>query len=96
MSVENKRDAAFDTMSTIPNATDFLKNWKKDAAAYRASGVDLVADIPYGSGRREVFDLVSPDEAPRGLVVSVHGAAELCARAGFADPGDDPSGCARD
>lgn len=73
MSAENERDAAFDTMGTIPNAMGYLKNWEKDAAAYRASGINIEADIPYGPGRREVFDMVSPDAAPNGLVIFVHG-----------------------
>jgi acetyl esterase/lipase len=66
-------DTAYNNSAHIPGASALPERWKREAAAYRASGLRIEVDIPYGSAEREVFDLIWPDATPKGLAVFVHG-----------------------
>lgn len=65
-------DDAFNNMGHVEGSEALPGFWAKRAEAYRL-GTRIETDIPYGRAPREVFDLVRPDGAPRGLVVFVHG-----------------------
>ncbi len=73
----NRWDLAFENMANIPNSSALPAFWAERAAQYRSNAVvenrHLETNIPYGEHEREVFDLVLPDIAPKGLVVFVHG-----------------------
>lgn len=74
--IEIELDDAYSNGAYIPQADEFPARWAKAAR-------DWVADmtvvergnigLPYGAGKREVFDLFLPKDTPRGLVVFVHG-----------------------
>lgn len=66
-------DDAFSNMAHIPGSDRLPQVWADRAAAYRAGGVRIETDIPYGDQARERFDLVWPDGPPAGLVMFVHG-----------------------
>lgn len=66
-------DDAFANMAYIPGSEGLLDIWADRASAYRAATPGVQKDIPYGDHPREKFDLVMPDEKPKGLVVFVHG-----------------------
>ncbi|MCR8549076.1 alpha/beta hydrolase [Salipiger sp. P9] len=60
----------------IPQAETYPPRWAAAAAAYRAERAAqgrLRSGLPYSSGAREALDLFLPDDAPRGLMVFVHG-----------------------
>ncbi|MDJ0995338.1 MAG: alpha/beta hydrolase [Dinoroseobacter sp.] len=65
-------DAAYNNADYIPGAQEFIARWERDAAAFRA-GARAELDIVYGPHPREAFDLFLPEDAPKGLVVFVHG-----------------------
>lgn len=73
----NRWDLAFENMANIPNSSALPAFWAERAAQYRRSAVTskrrIETNIPYGDHEREVFDLVWPDTAPKGLVMFVHG-----------------------
>lgn len=66
-------DDAFANMAHISGSAALPAHWAAEAAAYRASGVFVAEDIPYGSGDRERLDIVWPEGTPKGLAVFVHG-----------------------
>lgn len=66
-------DDAFANMAYIPGSESLPQIWTDSAAAYHTSGVKIEHDIPYGDHPRERFDLIWPDETPKGLVIFVHG-----------------------
>lgn len=66
-------DDAFANMAHVAGSEKLPQVWTQRAAAYRASGVRVDQDIAYGAHTREQFDLVWPDETPKGLVVFIHG-----------------------
>lgn len=66
-------DDAFANMAHIPNSASLPDRWAGRAVDYRNSGVQIEADIAYGTHPRERFDMVWPDGAPKGLAVFVHG-----------------------
>jgi acetyl esterase/lipase len=66
-------DDAFDNMGHIDGSEKLPQLWSEGAAAYRASGIRVEEDIPYGDHPREKFDLIWPDDAPKGLVFFIHG-----------------------
>lgn len=66
-------DDAFANMAHVPGSENLPQLWTDSAAAYRASGVKVDQDIPYGDHPREQFDLIWPDGSPKGLVVFIHG-----------------------
>lgn len=66
-------DDAFANMAHIVGSDALPDIWSTRAAAYRASGVAVDIDVPYGEHPRERFDLVWPDGTPKGLVVFIHG-----------------------
>ena len=63
---------AFSNGDYIENAADFPPMWSEQAAEFRAS-VRARLDLPYGKAPREKLDLFLPSEAPKGLIVFVHG-----------------------
>lgn len=66
-------DDAFNNMGHIVGSQALPGLWSARAAAYRANGVRVEENIPYGDQPREVFDLVWPDGPAKGLVVFIHG-----------------------
>lgn len=66
-------DLAYANADFIPNATKFPPLWEQLAQEFRAGAKNLRTDLRYGTGLRQVLDLVLPDDVPRGLVVFVHG-----------------------
>jgi arylformamidase len=66
-------DDAFANMAHVAGSEKLPQLWTESAAAYRASGVKVDEDIPCGDYPREQFDLVWPDETPKGLVVFIYG-----------------------
>lgn len=65
-------DDAFANMAHIPGSDALPAQWAADAAAYRAR-VRVDCDIAYGTDPREAFDIVWPDDTPKGLAIFVHG-----------------------
>ncbi len=66
-------DDAYANMAHVAGSEELPARWASDAAAYRASGVAVEEDIPYGPGDRQKLDIVWPDGTPKGLAVFVHG-----------------------
>ena len=66
-------DDAYANSAHIPGSDKLPAQWAERAAAYRAGLKDFRADIAYGTGERQRFDLVLPDGDSKGLVVFVHG-----------------------
>ncbi|MCV6591585.1 MAG: alpha/beta hydrolase [Silicimonas sp.] len=66
-------DQAYDNMSHVAGSAALPAHWAAEAAAYRAGGVSVEEDIPYGAGERQKLDIVWPEGTPRGLAVFVHG-----------------------
>jgi len=66
-------DDAYANSAHIPGSDKLPAQWAERAAAYRAGLNDFRADIAYGTGERQRFDLVLPDGDSKGLVVFVHG-----------------------
>lgn len=65
-------DDAYANMPHIVGGAQWPERWAADAAAFRDKHVGEL-DIAYGTGARETLDLFKPDDAPKGLVVFVHG-----------------------
>jgi len=66
-------DDAYANMAHIAGSANLPDRWAADAGAYRASGVSVEHDIPYGAGDRQKLDIVWPEGQPKGLAVFVHG-----------------------
>lgn len=66
-------DDAFDNVGHVPNALGYFETWQKRAQEFRESGVESDLDLPYGTSERQKVDIFWPREAPKGLVVFVHG-----------------------
>jgi acetyl esterase/lipase len=66
-------DDAFANMAHIAGSEKLPQFWAERAAAYRSGDVKIDLDVRYGDQPREKFDLVWPDETPKGLVVFIHG-----------------------
>lgn len=70
-------DDAFANMKHVENSAELPGFWAKRAAAYREelqkTGHRLDLDISYGSHPREKFDIVWPEDTPKGLAVFIHG-----------------------
>lgn len=65
-------DDAFANAAYIPNGETYPQRWQEEAEAFRKSArCDL--DIPYAAGERCAYDLFFPDDAPKGVVIFVHG-----------------------
>lgn len=69
-------DDAYDNLGHIPGALDFPPRWEAATAAFRgaaqAAGTAKL-DISYGDTARQSYDLFTPDGAPEGLAIFVHG-----------------------
>ncbi|MHC2579280.1 arylformamidase [Bradyrhizobium diazoefficiens] len=66
-------DDAYANSAHIPGSDKMPAQWAERAAPYRAGLKEFRADIAYGAGERQRFDLVLPDGDSKGLVVFVHG-----------------------
>lgn len=67
-------DDAYANGAHIEGAESYPDYWQARAASFRAAlGERCEADLPYGHGGRERFDLFHPEGAPSGLVMFVHG-----------------------
>lgn len=65
---------AYANADFIPGGNDFPVRWADQAAAFRAAqGAAARLDLPYGSAPRQRLDLFLPKDAPRGLLIFVHG-----------------------
>ncbi|WP_247869148.1 alpha/beta hydrolase [Ahrensia sp. 13_GOM-1096m] len=60
-------------MAHIEGSEKLPDLWADNAASYRASSVRIDIDIAYGTHPRAKFDLVWPDETPKGLAIFIHG-----------------------
>lgn len=65
-------DDAYNNMGHVAGSEALPGLWSDAAAKYRKT-MRVDTDIPYGDGARHLFDLVWPDNTPKGLVVFVHG-----------------------
>ncbi|SFK92818.1 alpha/beta hydrolase [Shimia haliotis] len=65
-------DDAYANGAYIEGASAFPDRWAAEATAYREA-VDAQVDVAYGKGARNVYDLILPVSAPKGLFVFVHG-----------------------
>lgn len=69
-------DDAYTNSAYIPGGSLYADRWKKLAADFRdevGKAGRLQADIPYRAHHRNRFDLFLPADAPKGLMVFVHG-----------------------
>ncbi len=69
-------DEAYDNRAAVGDVASLIDVWNEKAQVFRErmpAGGRVRLDQPYGAGERQRFDLFSPDSAPRGLVVFVHG-----------------------
>lgn len=69
-------DDAYANAANIPGGEDFPARWASEAEAFRArfNGSDQAQfDVEYGNGNRNRYDVFHPSEAPRGLVIYIHG-----------------------
>lgn len=69
-------DDAYANAAHIPGADEYLPRWLAAAAAFREGVVEqglADLDIPYGDTPRQRFDLFLPGDAPKGLLVFIHG-----------------------
>lgn len=75
----------FANSAYIPGSDILPKLWADNAAAYRLT-TKMQADICYGEGERNRFDLIYPDSPSKGLVVFVHGGFWTeCAKSDWTD-----------
>ncbi|WP_270725694.1 alpha/beta hydrolase [Shimia sp. Alg240-R146] len=65
-------DDAYANAAYIEGADAYPDRWAKEAATYRNESAARV-DVAYGTGAREVYDLMLPEGTPKGLLVFVHG-----------------------
>ncbi|TCL01331.1 alpha/beta hydrolase family protein [Shimia isoporae] len=65
-------DDAYANAAYIDGADAYPDRWASEGAAFRAATGARV-DVSYGQGAREVYDLILPEGAPKGLFVFVHG-----------------------
>lgn len=69
-------DDAYSNGKYFAGADECARNWSRKASAYRSELFALgrfKADISYGHGNRQMFDLFMPSTRPKGLAVFVHG-----------------------
>ena len=66
-------DDAFANGAYIENGMSYPPLWAARAAAFRVEADRVETDVLYGEHPREKLDLFFPSDAPRGLVVFVHG-----------------------
>ncbi len=67
-------DDAYANGAYIDGAADYPDRWAASAEDFRNSLHERASlDIPYGTGTRHKFDLFLPTEAPKGLLIFVHG-----------------------
>jgi acetyl esterase/lipase len=67
-------DDAYANTPHIPGGEAYPPRWAREAAAFRqAVGQRARIGIAYGDAPAERLDLFLPEDAPRGLVVFVHG-----------------------
>jgi acetyl esterase/lipase len=68
-------DDAFANMAHVENSHMLPEFWATRASAYRAALPAGVIDegVAYGTGARQVLDIVWPEGRPKGLAVFVHG-----------------------
>lgn len=65
-------DDAFNNMKQIDDSAGYVAAWHADSAVYRAH-IKGEFNIAYGRHPREIYDLILPEGAPKGLAVFVHG-----------------------
>ena len=64
-------DDAYANAAHIAGAETYPVRWAAEAEAFRAT--TRHDTLRYGAGDRQVMDMFFPDDAPKGLVVFVHG-----------------------
>ncbi len=65
-------DDAFANLAHVPDGALLPARWAQEGQRYRESARYL-ADVPYGEGAREVFDLFLPERLAKGTMVFIHG-----------------------
>lgn len=69
-----RNDEAFANAKYIPGGADYYGRWQENAARFCAAlGPRAVMHRPYGTGKRNWFNLFLPAEAPLGTVIFIHG-----------------------
>ncbi|MTI11040.1 alpha/beta hydrolase [Curvivirga aplysinae] len=64
---------AFENGSYIENAHKYPDSWSQQSDAFRQSCANGKLDISYGQAEREKLDIFLPEDAPKGLVMFIHG-----------------------
>ncbi|NBZ86354.1 alpha/beta hydrolase [Stagnihabitans tardus] len=72
MSDRDSLDRAYANSAHIPGGADYPARWDREARAFRATARSELG-LAYGSGEGQALDLFLPAQAPRGLVVFIHG-----------------------
>ncbi|MCG7494576.1 alpha/beta hydrolase [Thalassobius sp. Cn5-15] len=69
-------DDAYSNGAYIDGAEHYPPRWTKAAAGFREGMLEAglaELEVPYGDSARQCFDLFKPEDAPKGLLVFVHG-----------------------
>ncbi len=66
-------DIAYANSDFIPNGADYPKKWEKLATDHCATHKILRLDQDYGEEPANKFDLFLPEDAPKGVLIFVHG-----------------------
>jgi len=69
-------DDAYANADHIPDAGGFIKRWPKEASTFRkqlSRENRASLDLSYGKGERNLVDIFYPEEAPKGLMIFIHG-----------------------
>ena len=53
----------YNNRARVPESAEIIAGWARDAAAFRASGVQAELNLAYGAGEREKLDLFLPPNA---------------------------------
>ncbi len=67
-------EAEYNNRAKVPDHTDIMQSWKRDAAAFRAAHPHSELDLAYGDSARQQLDLFWPDQGRDGPVaLFIHG-----------------------
>jgi acetyl esterase/lipase len=67
-------DDSYANAAYIPDADTYPPRWNTEAAAFRtALGARFTADVAYGTGPRQTYDLARCEGTPSGTLIFVHG-----------------------
>lgn len=69
-------DDAYANADHIPGAAEYIKQWSKQALAFRkkmSKANRAALDLSYGKAERNLVDIFYPEDKPKGLLIFVHG-----------------------